>query len=68
VDDDDDNDGEPDSVDCEPLNSRIIKYSSAIKARRLCLSRSAVEAHKKHGDLEGSCQSSVPLHHLLKKL
>jgi uncharacterized repeat protein (TIGR03803 family) len=56
---DDDNDGVPDYMDCDPFDANDTKVIVCHKGKELCISQSAVKAHLKHGDNVGSC-SSVP--------
>jgi hypothetical protein len=56
---DDDNDGVPDASDCAPKDNKNNKVLICHNGNTICISQSAVQAHKNHGDTEGSCPASA---------
>lgn len=52
---DDDNDGVPDTQDCDPLDGRNNKVLVCHNGQTICVSQSAVKAHSEHGDHLGAC-------------
>ncbi|MEJ7684499.1 MAG: choice-of-anchor Q domain-containing protein [Segetibacter sp.] len=58
-DEDDDNDGVPDMYDCEPYNKKVAKYLVCHKGKNtLCIDKTGVQDHLKHGDKLGRCGTS----------
>jgi hypothetical protein len=54
---DDDNDGVPDVYDCDPLNMKNDEWLICHKGNTLCIAKSAVQAHLRHGDYLGTCSA-----------
>ena len=52
---DDDNDGVPDEMDCDPLDGGNDKVLVCHKGQTLCISQNALDAHLRHGDQAGPC-------------
>jgi hypothetical protein len=57
-DNDDDNDGVPDELDCNPLDAKMNKVLMCHNGKTLCVEQSAVQTHLKHGDQLGCCAVS----------
>ncbi|HEY0040820.1 MAG TPA: T9SS type A sorting domain-containing protein, partial [Flavisolibacter sp.] len=56
-DNDDDGDGINDDLDCDPMDKKNDKVLVCHKGQTLCIAKSAVSAHLKHGDVVGPCAS-----------
>jgi hypothetical protein len=57
-DNDDDNDGVPDELDCNPLDAKMNKVLMCHNGKTLCVEQSAVQTHLKHSDQLGCCAVS----------
>ena len=58
---DDDNDGVPDNQDCAPQDAKNDKVIVCHNGKEICVSRNAVDAHRKHGDQVGPCAPRADL-------
>nr|WP_280923980.1 T9SS type A sorting domain-containing protein [Aridibaculum aurantiacum] len=70
--DDSDGDGVPDAYDCASNDKKNNKWMVCHNGQTLCVAKSAVDAHLKHGDVLGPCgynaRSSKPVLSLVEEL